>query len=144
VPFVDWSENYNTGIPDIDREHRMLFALINDLHDRVAANSPDLSVKATIDALVEYVGYHFTREESLMASCLYTDLENHKVGHRKLQSQLETCRREFERDPEAFDMVDFMGFLAFWLQSHILQSDMAYITCVKRRVESVVGVTVKL
>ncbi len=138
MPFIEWSDSYNTGIPDIDKEHQMLFALINDLYDRVETGSAEESVKATIEALVDYVSYHFAREEGLLSVCNYPDLENHMATHRKLQNQLETYRQSYEHHPEAFDMKDFMGFLIHWLQDHILQTDMAYTPCVRRRVESIV------
>ncbi|MBC8240422.1 MAG: hemerythrin family protein [Alphaproteobacteria bacterium] len=138
MSFIEWSDNYNTGIPDIDAEHQALFALVNDLYDRVETGSAEASINATIEALIDYVNYHFAREEGLLSSCHYPDLENHKVAHRKLQSQLETCRQSYERHPGTFDMGDFMGFLAYWLQGHILQTDMAYIPCIRRRVGSIV------
>lgn len=132
---VEWSDNYNTGIPDIDREHRGLFALINDLHGKVKAGSGEASLKSTIEALTDYVNYHFDREEILMKASDYEDLESHVAGHRKLQSQLEAYKQSFERSPEQFDMADFMAFLSFWLKNHILQSDMAYVPQVQHHVK---------
>ena len=131
VPFVEWSDDYNTGIPVIDKEHQGLFALINDLYDKVGAGSAETSVQATVEALVDYVNYHFDHEEALMEACHYHDIVSHKAGHRKLQSQVEAFRASYERDPAAFDMTDFMAFLAFWIENHILQSDMAYVPFVQ-------------
>ena len=139
MPTVDWSDKYDTGFPDIDKEHRSLFALINDLYDKIETGSAETSVKATLEALVDYVDYHFAREESLMAVCQFPDLENHKAEHLKLTNQVEDYRQSYERDPQSFDMADFTGFLTHWLQDHILQSDMAYVPYVQRRVDSIVG-----
>ncbi|MFQ5764620.1 MAG: bacteriohemerythrin [Rhodospirillales bacterium] len=139
MPIVEWSDKYNTGIPDIDKEHRSLFALINDLYDKVEAGSAEISIKATFEALADYVNYHFAREESLMAACHYNDLENHKAEHRKLKSRVENYKQSYERDPQSFDMADFMEFLTHWLQGHILRSDMAYIPYVQYRVDTIVG-----
>lgn len=139
MPFIEWSDNYLTGIPDIDKEHRGLFALINDLYDKVKAGSAETSVKATIEALVVYVNFHFAREEGLMDACGYPDRESHKAEHRKLQSQMEAFSRSYENHPQSFDLADFMGFLTYWLKGHILQSDMAYIPYVEGRVESIVS-----
>lgn len=139
MAYIEWSEDYNTGIFDIDKEHRRLFALINDIYDKAEVGSAEPSVKATIEALVEYVIYHFAREESLMDACGYHDTESHKAEHRKLQSQVEAYRHAYERNPESFDMAEFIEFLTCWIQGHILQSDMAYIPYVQRRVESIVA-----
>ncbi len=139
MSFIDWSENYNTGIPDIDKDHLGLFALINDLHDKVELGSAEASIKVTIEALGDYVYYHFEREEALMKACDYADIENHKAGHRKLQSQVESFRVSYERDPASFNMTDFVAFLTFWIKNHILQSDMAYVPDVSRQVERWTG-----
>ncbi len=139
MSFIEWLEKYNTGIPDIDKDHQGLFALINDLHDKVELGSAEASIKVTIEALADYVDYHFEREEALMKACDYADIENHKAGHRKLQSQVESFQDSYERDPVAFNMTDFMAFLTFWIESHILQSDMAYVPDVSRHVERWIG-----
>lgn len=141
MPFIEWSSKYSTGIPDIDKEHQVLFTLINSLHDNVEASSTHEAIRNTIDALVDYVDYHFSREEGLLSDCGYQDRDKHIAGHRKLQSQLESFRQTFEADPDAFDMEGFMTFLTQWLQGHILQSDMAYIPCIQRRINSIVNLT---
>ena len=135
MAFIEWSDDYNTGIPDIDKEHRGLFALINDLYDKVQTGSAETSIKATIEALDAYVNYHFDREEILMDACGYPDRENHKIEHRKLQNQMEAFSRSYASHPQLFDLADFMGFLTGWLKGHILRSDMAYIPYIESRVE---------
>mgnify|MGYP005655946213 CR=1 FL=1 len=35
MAFVEWSDEYKTGNRDIDHEHWGLFALVNDLADKV-------------------------------------------------------------------------------------------------------------
>jgi len=135
VTVVEWSDDYNTGIPDIDKEHRGIFLLINDLYGKVEAGSGEASLKSTIEALTDYVDYHFDREEILMKASGYEDMESHIAGHRKLQSQLEAYKQSYERNPQGFDMADFMAFLTYWLKNHILQSDMAYVPRVQRHVK---------
>ena len=135
MPFVERSNNYATGIPRIDKDHRSLFMLINNLHDKAAQGFPDESVKATIDALVDYVEYHFTNEEDIMDRCGYDDIESHKAGHRNLQRLLESYRLSYLDDPKLFDVAGFVEFLKQWLQSHILTSDMAYIPYVQGLIE---------
>jgi hemerythrin len=138
VPRIEWSDDYLTGVPAIDGEHRALFALINDLHDKAFEGFSEKSVKGTIAALVDYVDYHFKGEEGIMETCDYDDIENHKAGHRKLQRQLETYRLSYQDDPGSFDMADFLDFLTYWLKDHILQTDMAYVPYVHGFVDKLV------
>lgn len=131
MSLIEWSDNYKTGIPDIDKEHRHLFALINDLHDRVSSGSTDTAIKATIDALVDYVDYHFTREEALLDACTYPGAKDHKRQHRKLQKKIEGYKKTYIEGPIDFDFEEFMGFLVYWLEGHILATDMDYVPSVQ-------------
>ena len=135
----EWSDDYNTGIPDIDKDHHSLFALINDLNEKFETGCAEVSVHTTIQALVDYVGYHFEREEGLMDACDYPYRENHKVGHRKLQLRLEAFMHAHESNSKSFDMENFMEFLNHWIQHHILHSDMAYVPYVQSLVAKTVS-----
>ncbi len=137
MAIIEWTDRYKTGVPDIDREHRELFSLINDLHDRVQSGSAETAIIATIDALIEYVHYHFAREEALLETCHYPEIENHIQRHRKLQTQIETYRKFYVEEPGNFQIDDFMGFLANWLEGHILETDMAYVPSVRTFVDTV-------
>jgi len=131
MAFVKWSPEYETGNRDIDQDHRGLFALINDLDDKVSEGVSEASIKATIEALINYVDYHFEREETLMAACGYAELDAHKAVHRQLASQVAFYKDSYDRGPEVFDMDDFMTFLAQWLSDHILLADMDYVPVIK-------------
>lgn len=131
MTFIMWSADYETGNHDIDQDHRGLFALINDLHDKAKDGVPEESIGVTIEALVDYVNIHFEREEILMSACGYAGLENHKAAHRKLALRIRFHKDCFDRHPESFDKEDFMSFLAEWLSNHILVKDMDYVPDIK-------------
>jgi len=125
-----WSKEFETGIGAIDRDHKGLFALINDLHDKVQYGSMD-TLTVTLDALAAYVDAHFEREEALMEAAGYDGLATHLTTHRRLADKVSAYRKAFERDPRAFDLEDFMAFLADWLGNHIRRADMDYLAAVK-------------
>jgi len=137
MPFIEWSKEYETGNRDVDVDHRGLFALINDLHDKMEDGAAEASVGVTIGALEDYVKIHFDREETLLTACGYKDLERHKAVHRNLEAQVAAYRSAYEDDPAAFDMAGFMEFLSEWLTHHILKTDMAYVPFVKGRVSDI-------
>ena len=132
MSFVEWSDTYQTGVPDIDREHKQLFSIINDLHDRVSSGSDGASIKATIAALVDYVNYHFAREEALLETCGYAHIIDHIENHRKLQGDIVSYSKSYSDNPETFDIDDFMRFLANWLKGHILETDMEYVPSIRK------------
>lgn len=125
--FIQWSDKFLTGNRDVDVDHKNLFALLNDLYDKVQAGSSHGSLGSTIAALEDYIAVHFDREETLMKSCKYAGLNAHVAQHRKLSDQVLHYREVFENDPSNLDLTDFMGFLALWLSNHILYEDMKYV-----------------
>ena len=71
MPFAEWSDEFSVGVEKIDRDHKRLLALLNELHDALEAGErPEVTGKV-LDGLVLYVGYHFAHEEALF---LRTDI----------------------------------------------------------------------
>ncbi|MDA1089831.1 MAG: bacteriohemerythrin [Proteobacteria bacterium] len=131
MSFIKWSADYETGHPDIDRDHQGIFALINDLNDKVREGVSEGSITVTIEALIDYVNIHFEREETLMEACGYEELHAHKAVHRQLSDRVMFYKDSYDRGPEVFDMEDFMLFLGGWLTNHIVVADMDYVPVVR-------------
>jgi hemerythrin len=132
---LPWSDLYATGYHAVDADHKGLFALINDLHEKVQEGFDPDSIGVTIGALEYYVQNHFAREEELMKGQRYAGLDDHVLKHRKLESQVAYYRRAFDEDPAHFDMTDFMAFLSLWLSDHILTEDMDYVSALQDHTE---------
>jgi len=134
MPAFIWSEIYMTGVPDVDKDHQKIFVLINELYDGYEAGQTIVELDSHIDELLAYVAYHFEREEGLLASIGYRDLENHAHAHQALSEQMKAYASLYRSSREAFDMDDFISFLGRWLQTHILVDDMAYLESVQQLV----------
>ncbi len=139
MPIIEWSDDYKTGNRDIDKDHWGLFALINDLNDKVADGVAETSIAVTLEALAVYVDVHFEREEALMEACGYEGLAEHKILHRRLADKVRAYEAAYRNDPTTFDYADFIGFLAYWLKNHILVSDMDYVPAIHGSVSEARG-----
>ena len=126
---ITWSEDYKTGIERIDKDHWGLFALVEDLRDKIRYGIQPSSVGVTIEALVDYIKVHFTYEEELLAQAGYEGLEEHIKLHRKLEKQVLEYKNRFASDQAHFPYDEFMTFLNSWLVNHITKSDMDYVSC---------------
>jgi len=131
MPFMEWSEQYATGIVDIDNDHRTLFTFVNDLHDKVESGADDDAVATTLAGLVNYVGVHFEREENFMAAAGYEDLEDHVASHHRLAARVMAQKEQFDADPENFNREALLEFLRGWLTGHILYTDMDYVPALR-------------
>ncbi|MBL8427863.1 MAG: hemerythrin family protein, partial [Dechloromonas sp.] len=81
IDIFPWDDNFNTGLPTVDEQHRKLVALLNALAGHVAFKSEALVLDRLLDELADYTVYHFTSEEAIWRE--YLSNSEHEVEHRK-------------------------------------------------------------
>jgi len=131
VSFMDWSDDYETGIKPIDDDHKRLFKAVNDLHNAYAIDDADAHFADLFDLLSEYVDVHFAREEEAMVGMGYPNLESHIVSHQELASTVHEYAKLYRSVPRAISRKEILEFLGNWLSKHILVSDMDYVPYIK-------------
>lgn len=127
---IEWNDNIAIGHPVIDRDHRVLLGLINQI--TVKQNADDqLAVRFVLDELVSYTFGHFEREEMLMKESGYPDIERHKSIHELMFSEVQRFVSNYD-DSNGDISTDLVPFLKRWLTTHIMQTDREYIPFVVR------------
>ena len=125
MSLITWTkEEFGTSVTIADDQHKVLFGLLNDLHDAVPGGDR-AAIGAKLDALVTYVVDHFAEEERLMTSTGYPDYDAHKAEHTKL---LETCGGVAAKfhSGELDITQDTTAFVKDWLVTHIPNVDKHY------------------
>ena len=117
-----WYDRYNVGHAEIDTDHQYLFNLINEFHDALTGGLAAERIATTLESLVSYTRFHFSREENHMLKRGYDGYRGHKQLHDKLISDLEDLRRRFEAG-DAMVGIELSTFLTDWLISHIMRTD---------------------
>ena len=76
---IEWQEEWGLGIKTIDKQHKILILLLNDITKSSITNA-SLLIK-----LIEYVTNHFSEEERIMIESRYNKEEYlyHKEEHNK-------------------------------------------------------------
>ncbi len=120
--FIEWSDELSIGVDCIDDDHKILLEQLNKCQKLVAGEGGDLGV--ILDNLSDYTASHFKREESVMESCGYPGLANHRQVHRLLIKQLEEKRKLYQKDMLTEHAL--LLFLNSWLVDHIKTMDRAY------------------
>ena len=125
TPVIRWSEKMSVGNPILDRDHRTLIGLVNQMSQ--PANRQDRAVlEFVLDELLDYTVAHFAREEDYMRQFDFSDLERHISIHRGLTNQLVDIRNSFITGNR--DMgVEVSDFVANWLRNHIMREDQRYV-----------------
>jgi len=124
MPFMAWEDRFSVGHAEVDKQHRNLFELVNNVHDMIKMGvTPELD--RILDELDNYTREHFQYEESVMRVSGYSDLMAHKQKHTDLLNQVQFFRKQLHNG-ERVSLVNVTKFLAQWLTTHILIEDMAW------------------
>jgi hemerythrin len=117
-----WQEEYDTGIPSIDREHRNLFRLARALHASLFepgdADAPARMFPELLAATLE----HFEHEEGLMAAHAYHGQDSHCEHHRQIIGTLRAFAANYEAWRNA-SRKEVGVFIKDWVMTHILTED---------------------
>ena len=122
---LQWSSKLETGIKEIDEQHRKLVDIANRVIEAVKEKLGTLGVDDIVKELREYTVVHFRDEEDRMVALHYPDQGPHHVEHERLKNQVKQWQHDLYQK-ESVTVDEVREFLRGWLISHILQSDMAF------------------
>lgn len=124
-----WKDDYNTGIDEIDTQHRQLFKLGSQIFDLVSLDDGFDHYDEIINILNdlrEYTIYHFDFEEKYMLSIGYEDFDSHKDLHDKLIDRISNIEtKDIDSDQKSISL-NLLDFIATWIGNHILKEDFKY------------------
>lgn len=125
VQIFPWNENLETGLPQIDEQHRRLVQLLNLLAGHVAYRADLPTLTSIFDDLAQYAVYHFTSEEAVWHKFLPGDAweTEHTAMHRDFVAEVQRLRAEAVSKATEEVVEDVLAFLCHWLAFHILDSD---------------------
>ena len=125
IDIFPWNDSFETGLTDIDQQHRQLVALLNLLASQVAYKSDGAQLRHILDELMRYTVYHFQAEELIWHSHVAGTEE--EIRHRQVHAGfIDTIRGLIDQQsvrPLDELVQETLAFLASWLASHILESD---------------------
>jgi hemerythrin len=125
MALLDWKNEYSVDIQSIDKQHKKLFDMINQLHDAMKSGVGAKFVPVILNSLVSYTRDHFADEEKLMRQAAYPAYTTHKAEHDKLTSEVVKLVQDMEAGRCTMSM-QLLEFLRDWLQKHILSTDKQY------------------
>lgn len=120
---LEWSEDLNLGIEEIDADHRQLVGVLNELFVAcLEEQGPDVLAEI-LARLVDHTRGHFAREEAVMERHGYPGLGAHRGEHALLIAQVLEIQRIFEKSADRALNNEMLTFLKDWLVDHIQGSD---------------------
>ncbi|MBD2464850.1 hemerythrin family protein [Oscillatoria sp. FACHB-1407] len=122
MPIAFWLDEYCTGNVQVDREHQVLFYIVNSLHEAMMQRATLPIIEDLLRTLATHTIRHFQSEEELMQTHRYPGYDRHKLSHERLKTKVIALVQKFhEQGDGAID--ELTGFLAEWLVHHIKGED---------------------
>lgn len=121
---IDFDPILLTGVDEIDRQHRELFARVGALLEASKSRRSREHVLRTLEFLGEYVVEHFDAESRQMERSGYPLREAHEAEHRQFVKEIETLRLELATEgPSSLFSIRVGNRVTEWLREHIYRTD---------------------
>jgi hemerythrin len=122
MTLIEWKDEFNLGIEEVDSGHRILVELINALHEAMLAGAGRSDVVEGISQIYAIVSGHFEREEAFMREARYMAYTEHKEDHEVLLDALLSMQDRVGRDGD-YDETGLSADLQYWFSEHFSTHD---------------------
>lgn len=123
MAFMVWQETLSVGVETIDRDHRLLIDLINQLHEAQDTAQAHDMVGSVLNVLLEYTERHFAAEERLMERGGYPHLDQHRAEHSRLAGRVREMKQLYDGGEYGVVGSEMLRFFTQWLANHIVSVD---------------------
>jgi hemerythrin len=122
MAYVMWDPSLETGNEVVDRQHRSLFDLLNELHDSIVESKGQEVQGEVLSRMANYAVEHFADEEALMRSINYPALPEQQRMHTEFVAEVTQMSDEW-RSGGTLLPITVAIFLRGWLTKHIRNED---------------------
>lgn len=122
-----WDYNFETGLAEVDQQHKHLVKIINAFGQLLSQNKVDSAALENVLAeLIAYTQYHFEEEEKLScrAGVDQRHVQLHEAEHRNFLQEVTLLHQQLNMSRDEIGK-DLFEFLMNWLACHILGSDVS-------------------
>lgn len=125
MALIEWSSKMETGIEAMDRDHKRLVELLNNLHSMIRDNKTSKTdLEVIVEDVYDYTKYHFHLEERLLRMAKNPSYEKHKEMHDKLAKTAENIKLKLIERPEKFHAEELFDFISSLFMRHVLGEDL--------------------
>ena len=132
MELVTWDTSFSVNVEMIDKQHQMLFQIVNKLNNAMLNGNEKETIGKLINKLITYAAMHFAREEDYFDTLGYPETDVHKNQHNEFEKKVSVFEADFTADRQGLSQ-DIMQFLSNWLVEHIKGSDKKYSTFLTER-----------
>jgi hemerythrin-like metal-binding protein len=122
TPFIQWKEEFETGLASLDYEHRQLVDLLNRLYETLVAEGSEDAVEAFLGEVYARISAHFALEERIMRERRYDQYREHKDDHERLLDEIRDIMDAYDTTAGASTQ-EFANRIETWFVRHFKTND---------------------
>lgn len=123
MALIAWRKEFETGIAEVDHEHRELVELINELHARLGAEATKETVARFLGEVFARISAHFALEETVMRKHRYDEYQAHKAEHETLLDQIRDIMDDYEAGAYTDASQALANAVRDWFVNHFKTKD---------------------
>ena len=133
-----WTEQFATGSPDLDEQHRQLIYHLNQFEGLLMETNPTpdnvIEIIRFLDFLEDYVDIHFTYEEKCMQSSRCPAHKKNLQAHEHFRQLFQGFKLRAQKQGFRTAMLmELNETINVWIQDHILRVDTELRPCLASR-----------
>lgn len=122
MTLINWKDEFSIGIESVDKEHRDMIELINELDGAMQDDADCATVARALGEIYARISAHFALEEKVMRDTAYSGFAAHKADHELLLDELLETIDSVE-DAGRYDRNALSGSLNQWFSDHFRTHD---------------------
>lgn len=130
MAIISWEQKYSVGVVELDNQHKQLINMINELYFAMSNDRGQQVVDDIIKDMLGYAKMHFNVEEAYMRQVEYLGSLQHFREHERFVEKAQEMAKRCENGEFVLSF-EVIQFLSDWLQGHILETDMKYVSVFK-------------
>jgi len=132
---MEWCNDLLLGVDEIDRQHKAIFDLLNQLSRVCHAEAGDVVIIGLLDFLEQQVRIHIETEERLMIEHSYPGIDEECRQHWEFAREAAEIRRRIKTEgPSRLLAALIAGQMAKWVVEHIRGHDRQLTDFVRGRI----------
>lgn len=125
---LDWSKEFETGMDDLDVQHKELFRIGRDIEQLLRIQCIGVSDKQLLDivcGLRDFTGYHFYVEERLMKQMHYPKMDAHVAFHKACADYVTKIDLPKLKADPLKELKQMHEEVKNWIAFHVIAEDIA-------------------
>lgn len=122
----DWDKTMETGLADVDTQHKQLFKIGRDLEQLLRIQCIGVTDKQLLDIVCElrdFTAYHFYVEERMMEEMCYARVTEHKKFHKRCSDFITGLDLPKIKAEPVKELQKIRDEVQEWIMQHVLNED---------------------